>query len=170
MCFCQTYGQRDKSLPWVSRNIYGDSCYVNAKATIMKLTGYKFDKHPLIWARDQVQMNLQKTDTTFDDTVKRKTVYYYSKQGNIIQIVTTSTVPRNKMERTKIYDNQNNLIFRENLEQSRNTVMRMRRGYDDFNHLLFECIYWETPIARLEIFPLNKKSVMLNKPNCDCDF
>ena len=28
-------------------------------------------------------------------------------------------------------------------EQNRNSIMRIRRGYDDFNRLLFECVYWE---------------------------
>ena len=128
--FDNVFGQRDKSLPWVSGGIYKDSCYIKLKSTITKATAYKFDKHPLIWAREQVQVNLLKTDTTYDDTLRRKTVYYFSKQGHIIQIVTTSTEIGNKMERTKIYDESNNLIFWENLEQNRNTVMRMRRGYD----------------------------------------
>src|SRR5690606_18646846 len=102
---------RDKSLPWVSRTIYGDSCYVNIKSKITKLTDYKFDKHPLILAREQVQNNLDKTDTTFDDTLHRKTVYYYAKTGHLIQIITTSTIPGNKMEWTKIFDDSDNLIF-----------------------------------------------------------
>ena len=168
--FDQTFGQRDKSLPGVGHNIYGDSCYANVKSTITKLTEYKFDKHPLIRAREQVQNNLEKTDTTFDDTLHRKTVYYYAKTGHLIQIVTTSTILKNKSEQTKIFDDSNNLIFWEILEESRNTVMRIRRGYGDFNQLVFECVYWETPIARLKIFPYEKQIVRYDKPNCDCDF
>lgn len=168
--FDNVFGQRDKSLPWVSRNIYDDSCYVNVKSAIAKLTDYKFDKHPLIWAKEQVQNNLEKTDTTFDDTLHRKTIYYYAKTGHLVQIVTTSTIQSNKMERTKIFDNSDNLIFWENLEENRNTVMRIRRGYDDFNRLVFECVYWETPLARLKIFPYERQMVRYDKPNCDCDF
>jgi hypothetical protein len=168
--FDNAFGQRDKSLPWVSGGIYKDSCFIKLKSTVTKMTGFEFDKHPLIWVREQVQSNLQKTDTTYDDTLNRKTVYYYSKQGRIIQIVTTSRDPTNKMEWTKVYDDSNNLIFWENLEQNRNTVMRIRRGYDDFSRLLFECAYLETPIARLKIFPIDKNLVRYDKSVCDCDF
>ena len=164
------YGQRDRSLPWVSYNVYGDSCYEKVKSEITRLTEYSFGKHPLIWAREQLQDHLGKTDTTFDDTLHRKTVYYYARTGHLIQIVTTSTLQGNKSERTKIFDDSNNLVFWENLEESRNTVMRIRRGYDDLNRLLFECVYWETPLARLRIFPKEKQMVLYSKPVCDCDF
>lgn len=170
LTFDKAYGQRDKSLPWASRNIYGDSCYVKVKSTITKLTEYKFDKHPLIWARERLQKSFEKTDTTFDDHLQRKNIYYYAKNGHLIQIITKSTISGNKMERTKIFDNSDNLIFWENLDENRNTVMRIRRGYDDFNRLIFECMYWETPLARLKIFPAEKQMVMYDKPVCDCDF
>lgn len=170
LLFGEAYAQRDESLPWVSRNIYGDSCYANVKSTITKLTEYRFEKHPLVWAREQVQCNLGKTDTTFDDTLLRKTVYYYAESGHLIQIIVSSTVPGNKMEWTKVFDESDNLIYWEILEENRNTVMRVRRGYDDFNRIVFECVYWETPIARLKIFPYEKQMVKYEKAICDCDF
>lgn len=168
--FTNVFGQRDKLSPQVGHTIYGDSCYVHVKSRITELTNYEFDKHPLEWARDQVENNLLKTDTTYNDTLDRKTVYYYSKQGSLIQIITSSTIEQDKSLRTKIYDIFNNLIYSENLDQNRNTVMRIRRGYTDFSRLLFECLYWETPISRLRIFPESGKEVGYKKPVCDCDF
>ena len=163
------FSQRDSSLPWVSNGLFKDSCYTNIKTTITKLSGYKFDKHPLVWAREQMMDNLEKTDTTFDITLQRQTVFYYLKNSRLLQTVTTSTVPDKKIRRTKIYDDANNLIFWENIYEN-NTVMRIRRGYDDLNYLLFECIYWETPIAKLKIFPNPGEVVYYDKRVCDCDF
>jgi len=139
------------------------------KVAITKSTGYTFKEHPLQWAKDQIESSLLKTDTAFNDSLKRTTIYYYNKQGNLIQIVTTGTLGNQKLEWTKVFDEQNNLIFWENLT-NRNTAMRIRRGYDEYNRLLFECKYFETPIAKLKIYPNEAKPIFYQKQVCDCDF
>lgn len=164
------YAQRDKSLPSVGHNIYGDSCHALAKAFITRHTEYVFDKHPLIWAREQAEQHLLKTDTLYNEDRTRKTVYYYSRQHHLIQIVRSSTDQGNKSTQTKVYDKSNNLVFYEGLDEGSNTVWRIRRGYDEFSRLLFECVYWETPIARLTVFLDNKPPLKYKEPNCDCDF
>ena len=168
----KTFSQWDKSLPSVSGiNFTTDSDYSNLKSFIFKTTGYVISKHPLFWVKEEIENNLLKTDTLFDSATQRRKVYYYSKDFGLFQIMTTSTDRRNFMRGTKIYDNQNNLIFDEWLDNATNTIKRIRRGYDDYNNMLFECVVWqEVGIGRLTIMNKFKKPIMYNKRVCNCDF
>jgi len=168
---CETlFAQRDATLPKVGQDVTSDSCHPVLKRTVTSLTGFIFDVHPLLWARDQVINNLQKSDTTFNDSLHLRMIYYYNKQGKLIQLITTSTSTAVHFLRTKIYDEQNNLVFRENIYEG-NTIMRMRRGYSESSKLLFECAYWrEVGRASLVIYPENKKLFDYKKDICNCDF
>lgn len=164
-----SFSQRDTSLPWVGGDVIKPSCYPAVKKTITELTGYVFEEHPLKWVKKEIAQNLSKTDTTYDDSARLRKVYYYSKTGNIIQIISTRTDRTEGYYRTKIYDENNNLIFWENINET-NTIMRIRRGYDEYSKLLFECTYWaEVSIMRLNIFSDGKPPVKYNFP-CNCDF
>src|SRR4030095_1493483 len=68
-----------------------DSCKNRVKRFIQNETEFTFDKHPLEWAQGQLDTNLLKTDTLFDDRLKRKTVFYYNKDQSLFLVMTTST-------------------------------------------------------------------------------
>jgi hypothetical protein len=168
--FNNSFSQRGKELPWVSGEIVSDSCYINIKHTITSITKYKFNKHPLLQARLQIENNLLKADSIFNDSTNSKEIYYYNRQGGLIQIESIGVHGKIKFGGTKVFDNQNNLIFWEHIYDS-NTTMRIRRGYDDFNHLIFECTYFkEVGRAKLTISSVGAKSFEYTKGVCNCDF
>ena len=170
--FGEAFGQRDKSLPSISgTNATSDTDYVILKSFVLKTTNYLIDKHPLFWAKQQVETNLLKTDTLLDTTTKRQKIYYYNKDYGLFQILTKSIKPGNLQRGTKVYDTQNNIIFDEWLDEQTNTIKRIRRGYDEYNNMVFECTVWqEVGIGRLIIMNKFKKPFYYKKNVCNCDF
>ena len=172
LIFGEAFGQRDKSLPSISgTNATSDTDYVNLKSFVLKTTNYLIDKHPLLWAKEQVETNLLKTDTLLDTATKRQKIYYYSKDFGLFQILTKSIKPGNLQRGTKVYDTQNNIIFDEWLDDQTNTIKRIRRGYDENNIMVFECTVWqEVGIGRLIIMRKFKKPFYYKGNVCNCDF
>ena len=139
------------------------------KTLIEKQTDFKFDKHPLEWAQLQIDTNLLRTDTLFDNEQKKRTVYYFNRSGSLFLIRTTSTELKNWSKRLSIYDDSGNLLLRESYLNSGALVFRKRRGFFE-SYIQFECNYYDTPLYRLNVFSKNGRIIKPNVDVCECNF